>query len=81
MELNLGVVGRRCQARVEESVLGGHFGMSKDGEVCRSITGCRCRGRQLVRLKEEEEVGRRQAAELELCSGGGGGREPWKGLE
>lgn len=31
LELNLRAAGRRCQARVEESMLGGRFGMSKDG--------------------------------------------------
>lgn len=45
--------------------------MSKDREVCRSITVCRCPGRPF-RLEDDEKVGRGQDEELGLCSGDGG---------
>lgn len=62
---------RRCQASVEDSLWGGPFSLSKDREVCRSITVCRCPGRRPVRLEDDEKVGRDQDERLGLCSGDG----------
>lgn len=57
---------------MQESLWEGHFSMSKDREVCKNITLCRCSGRRPVRLEEDEEMGRGQAEELRLCLEGKG---------